>query len=126
MEENLTKDKKYTAADIMRISEEFERESAIQKADYWINCGCAWLAEDQELSEKWRTFVEKNVYVYGTGELLDETLQIMSMIKAGFKIELIKTTLEQIPAKDTVIHYLSGFIPADTLYSIQNSDKRVL
>ena len=98
-----------------------EKENAQGKIGYWQTVGTAVLDND-ELSEKWCAFVEKQVNnVVTSGALLDETLQVMTMIKSNMPSEIIAQTIKQIPHGQTVLDsYLRGFIHPEILYEVQS------
>ena len=95
--------------DFFKRKEEMEIEEARRKVPYRISAGQA-LLDDETLNEKWAEFVKDETNGFGHGVLLDETLQIMGMIKAGVPIAKIRETLSKIASHGTVIDYLSAFI----------------
>ena len=108
-------------AEVMALMNNLEKENVQRKIGYWQIAGSA-LLENDGLSEKWSAFVEQqanNDFVRGA--LLDETLQIMSMIKANVPADKIALTLEQIEGGETVLDdYLGAFIHPEILDEIQS------
>lgn len=103
------------------ISNEIKKHEAISKIEYWKKVGSALLDSD-ELIEKWCLFVEQQANDdFSRGALLDETLQIMSMIKLNVPFEVIAQTISNIPSGQTILDsYLSGFIHPEILDEIQS------
>jgi len=100
-----------------------EKSNAVQKKEYWINCGSLLLADNSFMVEKWRNFVEQNVSnEYTTGMLLDETLQIMAMIKNNIPCDQIKMILDLLhcDSKKIIISYLSVFVQPEILEQLDN------
>ena len=95
--------------EFLKKKEEMEIEDARRKAPYRISAGQA-LLDDDELNEKWANFVKDATEGFGHGVLLDETLQIMGMIKAGVPTDKIRETLSKIGSNKTVVNYLGEFI----------------
>jgi hypothetical protein len=108
--------------EVVKLEQAQRLEEAQRKAEYWKTAGMAILAND-ELGAKWCEFVDKvanNEVV--AGELLDETLQIMSMIKMNIAPEVIAKTVKQVPGGQTIISaYLGAFIHPEILYGIQSN-----
>ena len=105
-----------------------EKGKAQRKIDYWQTAGKAILDEN-ELSEKWCAFVEQQANDdFTRGVLLDETLQIMTMIKSNMPFEIIAQTIKKIPNGQTIIDdYLGAFIHPEILYEIQSQmNSRIL
>lgn len=98
-----------------------EKGRAQRKLGYWQTAGNAILNND-ELGEKWCAFVEEQVNDdMATGVLLDETLQIMTMIRSNMPLEIIAQTVKQIPGGQTIIdEYLSGFVRPEILEGIKS------
>jgi len=103
--------------EFLKKKEEFEIEDARRKAPYRISVGQALLNND-ELNEKWSKFVNDSTNGINHGILLDETLQIMGMIKADVPSEKIRETLAKLPNNRTIITYLGAFIHPETLSEI--------
>lgn len=99
----------------------FKLENAMRKKDYWIACGKTLLEDNGNLAHKWEEFVIESINSFGEGILIDEMLQIMSMIKMNVPSKQIKEVLDKIESKGTVISYLSGFIHPEYLYEIEQS-----
>lgn len=95
--------------EFLKKKEEMEIEDARRKAPYRISAGQA-LLNDETLNGKWADFVKEATNGFGHGVLLDETLQIMGMIKAGVPTDKIRETLSKIPNNRTVVNYLGAFI----------------
>lgn len=97
-----------------------ELEKAKRKIDYWQTVGTSILDND-ELSKKWCAFVEKQANdSFARGILIDETLQILSMIKSNKSPDEIAQTIKQIPSGRTILDaYLSEFVNPDILSEIQ-------
>ena len=115
-------------SEFLKEKEKMELEDAIRKAPYRISVGQALLDND-ELNEKWSNFVTDSTNGFGHGLLLDETLQIMGMIKAGVPSKKIRETLSKIPNNRTIINYLSAFIHPEIVSEIDlysnNMDREV-
>lgn len=95
--------------EFLKMKEKMDKEEAIKKIPYRISAGQA-LLDNNELKEKWANFVKKTTEGFGHGVLLDETLQIIGMIKSGVPFEKIRETLSKIEGHKTVEMYLSAFI----------------
>lgn len=106
--------------EVANLIQNIEKEKAKNKIEYWKTAGVA-LLDNNELGIKWCVFVEQqanNDFVRGA--LLDETLQIMSMIKLGVSPEIIAQTVKQIPSGQTILDaYLGAFIHPEFLFEIQ-------
>lgn len=107
--------------EVIAVMRTFEKEEAQMKIGYWQTAGVT-LLDSIELREKWCAFVEQQANDdFARGALLDETLQIMSMIKLGLQPEIIAQTIKQIPSGKTVLDaYLGAFIHPEILYEIQS------
>ena len=103
--------------EFMKKKEELEIEDARRKMPYRISVGQA-LLNDEELNEKWANFVKEATEGFGHGVLLDETLQIMGMIKAGVPTDKIRDTLSKIGNNKTVVNYLGSFIHPEIVSEI--------
>lgn len=103
--------------DFLKKKEEMQIDDARRKAPYRISAGQA-LLDNEELNEKWANFVKDAISGFGHGALLDETLQIMGMIKAGVPTDKIRETLSKIPNNRTVINYLGAFIHPEIICEI--------
>lgn len=109
--------------DNTNLLRETAMERARNKMGYWKEAGSALLASDgQGLVEKWCDFVDKHVTSdFTKGELLDEMLQIMSMIKLNLPYEVIAKTVMQIPDGLIIIdYYLGAFIHPEILDNIKS------
>ena len=101
----------------IKIKEEIEIADARRKMPYRISVGQA-LLDDEVLNEKWANFVKDATEGFGHGVLLDETLQIMGMIKAGVPTDKIRETLSKIGNNKTVVTYLSAFFHPEIVFEI--------
>lgn len=101
----------------IKIKEEIEIEDARRKMPYRISVGQA-LLDDEVLNEKWANFVKDATEGFGHGVLLDETLQIMGMIKAGVPTDKIRETLSKIGSNKTVVTYLGAFFHPEIVSEI--------
>lgn len=109
----------------LKQKDEMDKMDAVNKMGYRILAGQA-LLEDNSLKEKWAKFVKNQTEGFGYGVLLDETIQIMGMIKAGVPTDTIREVLSKIGSYKTVITYLGAFIHPEIMYEIdidQNVDK---
>ncbi len=119
----------------MKLTDEIKREvwkqtvvqkkqENIKKIPYWQSAG-NYILDNNELVQKWNIFVKKQVNDdFINGALLDETLQIMTMIKAGIPSSEIAQTIENIPGGLTIIDtYLGAFIHPEILFEIQSNLK---
>lgn len=106
--------------EVITLMQNIEKEKAKNKIGYWQTVGISFLDNDV-LREKWCAFVESQANDdYTRGSLLDETLQIISMIKSNVPSEVIAQTIKQIPEGQTILHeYLGAFIHPEILYEIQ-------
>ncbi len=107
--------------ELVNIMQKIEQNKAVAKMGYWKTVGEA-LLESDGLSEKWDYFVESQVKdPFARGDLIDETLQIMSMIKGNLPVSTIAQTIERIPGGQTILDsYLCAFIHPDILDEIQS------
>ena len=103
--------------EFLKKKEEMEIEDARRKAPYRISAGQA-LLDDETLNKKWADFVNDSTNGLGHGVLLDETLQIMGMVKAGVPTDKIRETLAKIPNNRTVVNYLGAFIHPEIVSEI--------
>lgn len=94
-----------------------EIEDARRKMPYRISAGQA-LLNDEVLNKKWANFVKDATEGFNHGVLLDETLQIMGMIKAGVPTDKIRETLSKIGSNRTVVTYLGAFIHPEIVSGI--------
>lgn len=101
----------------IKIKEEIEIADARRKMPYRISVGQA-LLDDEVLNEKWANFVKDVTEGFGHGVLLDETLQIMGMIKAGVPTDKIRETLSKIRNNKTVVTYLGAFFHPEIVFEI--------
>lgn len=101
----------------IKIKEELEIAEARRKMPYRISVGQA-LLDDEVLNEKWANFVKDATEGFGHGVLLDETLQIMGMIKAGVPTDKIRETLSKIGSNKTVVTYLGAFFHPEIVSEI--------
>ena len=108
-------------AEIISLMNKIEKLKVQRKISYWQTAGNAIL-NNNELNEKWCIFVEQQANSdFEIGILLDETLQIMTMIKSNVPLEIIAQTIKEIPDGQTIIdEYLPGFIHPEILYKIQS------
>lgn len=106
--------------EVINLMNNIEKEKAQRKIGYWQTAGNAIL-DNNELSEKWCVFVEQQANSdFAMGALLDETLQIMTMIKSNVPSEIIAQTIKTIPNGQTIIDaYLGAFIHPEILFEIQ-------
>ena len=107
--------------EVIELIQDLAKEEAESKIGYWETAGTAILG-DNELSAKWCSFVQSKANNnFENGAFLDETLQIMSMIKSNIPYELIAQTIKQIPNGQTIIDsYLGAFIHPEILNEIQS------
>lgn len=107
--------------EVISLMHNIEKERAQKKLGYWQTAGNAILNND-ELGEKWCAFVEKQVNDdMATGALLDETLQIMAMIRSNMPLEIIAQTVKQIPGGQSIIDaYLGAFVHPEILEGIKS------
>ena len=107
--------------EIITLMGNIEKEKAVKKIGYWETAGTALLDND-ELGAKWCLFVQAQANDdFVRGALLDETLQIISMIKSNISCEVIAQTINQIPGGQTILDaYLPAFINPEILYEIQS------
>ena len=114
--------------EVIDLIGKIEKQKAIAKIGYWQTVGNTLLAKDG-VGEKWCTFVEDQAYNdFIKGALLDETLQIISMIKSNVSYEVIAQTINEIPGGLTIIDtYLPAFIHPEILYNIKsfNHSKKI-
>ena len=101
--------------------EERELMLSKSKAEYWKKAGSAYL-EDEGLDNKWCNFVDELANdSFIRGALLDETLQVISMIKSGISCDIIAKTIEVIPSGQTILDdYLPAFIHPEIISEIQS------
>lgn len=105
--------------DIINLINSIEKEKAKLKMGYWKATGTAMLHQDG-LDKKWNEFVERKVNEDG-GILLDETLQIISMIKANIPSLVIRRTINQISSGKTILdEYLPMFVYPEIIAKIKN------
>ena len=106
------------------ILNEIQQQQAENKIKYWKTAGAAIL-EDKALTEKWCSFVDRNVNdVKGNfpGMFIDETLLIMSMIKAEVSPKAIAKTLKATNDGEVILdYYLGKFIHPEILGQIKNN-----
>ena len=105
------------ARNFMEQKEKMDKEDAIKKMPYRISVGQS-LLNDKNLNEKWAEFVKNTTEGFGHGILLDETLQIMGMIKAGVPTDKIREALSKIGNNKTVVNYLGAFIHPEIVSEI--------
>ena len=114
--------------EVISLIQSIEKGNAQKKISYWQTAGKALLG-NVELGEKWCMFVEQQANDdFVRGALLDETLQIITMIKANVPFEIIAQTIMQIPSGQSIIDaYLSAFIHPEILHEIQSymSSKKI-
>ena len=106
-------------------NEIMEKAEARSKMPYRISIGQAYL-DDEKLNEKWANFVKKATEGFGHGVLLDETLHIMGMIKAGVPMDKIRESLSKIDSNKTVVDYLRAFIKPEIVSKLElDNDKDI-
>ena len=98
-------------------SNKIKREIAKQKAPSRILIGQTIL-NNPELGEKWAKFVVDSSNGINHGNLLDETLHIMGLIKLGTSPEKIKENLLKIPNNKVIINYLREFFDTEIINEI--------
>ena len=108
--------------EFIRMSSEIELSKAREKVPYRISLGQT-LLDNEELGQKWANFVNESTEGIGHGLLLDETLQIMGLIKAGTSYAEIREVLSKINGSGTVIDYLSAFIHPEIISMIDLNNK---
>lgn len=93
----------------------FEAED---KKDYWKACGTAILSGELGMVDKWCSFVNKQFdNTFSCGDLLDELLQVMTMIKAGVDHETIKQVISLVYSQ-TLIDYLYMFVKPELVEAV--------
>ena len=107
--------------EIISLIKNIEKQNARMKIGYWETVGTALLGNG-ELGEKWCSFVQSQVNNdFLNGEMIDETLQIISMIKSNIPYEVIAQAIKRISGGRTIIDtYLGAFIHPEVLYEIQS------
>lgn len=107
--------------EVIALMNNIEKGKAQRKIGYWQTVGTALLGND-ELSVRWCAFVEQQANDdFARGALLDETLQVMTMIKSNMPSEIIAQTIKQIPSGQTILDaYLGAFIHPEILDEIQS------
>lgn len=107
--------------EVISLMNKIEKEKAQRKIDYWQTVGSSFLESDG-LGEKWCSFVEQQANDdFARGALIDETLQIISMIKSNIPTEKIALTIEQISGGQTILDdYLGAFIHPEILDEIKS------
>ena len=111
---------KMEKTEVINLMNQFEKERAQAKVAYWINAGSAIL--DSEVSQaKWGAFVEKQAADdFARGALIDETLQVMTMLKANLPYEMIAQTVASLPSGQTILDvYLSEFVHPEIIEGIK-------
>ena len=94
--------------------------NAQNKTDYWKTVGTSLLGSG-EYSEKWCKIVDEKVNAqFDRGIYLDETLQLMSMIKSGVPNEVVAKAIKELPDGLRILDdYLGAFIHPETLENIK-------
>ena len=110
------------AVRFVQQKEKLEREEAASKKKYRILVGQAFL-DDELLKEKWAEFVTKRSEGFAPGHLLDDTIQIMGMVKAGVSTDKIREILSNMSGYKTVLEHLGAFLPPETMYEIDIDNK---
>lgn len=91
---------------------------AQKKKDYWKACGTALLSGEFGMVEKWCSFVDEQAdNTVACGDLLDELLQVIALIKAGVDYEKIKTVVSAVNSQ-TLIDYLYRFIHPELVEAV--------
>lgn len=106
-----------------RMKEELDRSR--RQAPFRIASGKALLDND-ELKTKWESFVHKSTEGFECGVLIDETIQIMALIKAGVPTKEIQSILKTHPNKGTIITYLGAFVHPEIIMKITGEEDIVL
>ena len=118
MGQNSTTDERlYSRDEVIKMMLEHEKRIALRKKDFWIENGCYLLKYDKNLVEKWKLFVEEKIqYIDITkGTLIDETLQIMTMIINEAAFYNIRISLEKFEFGKDVINNLNQFIDPEIM-----------
>ena len=102
-----------------------ELDSARIQEPFRISVGKALLDND-ELKTKWETFVHKSTEGVGCGVLIDETIQVMGLIKAGVSPKEIQSILKTHPNKGTIVTYLGAFVHPEIIMEITGEEDIVL
>ena len=98
-----------------------EKAIVLSKGEY-LKTVDSFLFAAEELSEKWVAFVDEQVNInFIRGTLMDETLQIITMIKSNAPVQVIAQTINQIPGRRTVLDTnLEAFINPEILEEIKS------
>lgn len=118
MEQNNTTDERqYSRDEVIKIMVEHAKRIALRKKDFWIENGCYLLRYDKKLVEKWKLFVEQKIQSFDIikGTLIDETLQIMTMIINEAAFYNIRISLEKFEFGKDVINNLNQFIDPEIM-----------
>ena len=103
--------------EFLKKKEELEIAEARRMMPFRISVGQA-LLNDERLNDKWSDFVKTETEGIGHGILLDETLQIMGLIKADVPKDKIRESLSIINNNRSIITNLSAFIHPEILAEI--------
>ena len=106
----------------LNLMREIESGVARSKIGYWKEAGMALLGND-DLGEKWCEFVESQANdFFKRGLLLDETLQIISMIKANVPFKAISQVIGFIQNGQIILdEYLGMFVRPEILNEINSN-----
>ena len=106
--------------DILAMVNSIEQIKAKRKIKYWQIVGSA-LLEDMGLADEWCDFVEMQAYdEFERGALIDESLQILSMINAHYLPELIAEAVSKLPEGRLILtEKLVNFVHPDILKEIK-------
>jgi len=106
-----------------RMKEELYR--ARRQEPFRISLGKALLDND-ELKAKWESFVHESTEGCECGVLIDETIQVMGLIKAGVSPKEIQSILKTHPNKGTIVTYLEAFVNPEIIMEITGEEDKVL
>lgn len=106
---------------IMNVKNMHEIQEARAKVPYWQAAGKAFLPEEEH--EKWDLYVDffgNNEMTRGEG--LDQSIQVLGMLKCGATPGQIASVLSNYPSAATVTdEILARFVPAEVVQSISAS-----
>lgn len=108
--------------EVQSLINNIEKEQAQRKIGYWQTAGKV-LLDNEELGEKWCAFVdEKANDDFVRGALLDETLEIMTMLKSNIPIERIASIIQILDNYRTILDdYLKDFVRPEILDDIRHT-----
>lgn len=110
-------------ADKMKIIQELEEKEtkyALAKMDTWKKEGST-LFDTDFLRQRWNSWVEAMATdKFQRGMLVDETIEVLRMIKSEESLDLVANYIEKISGGMTIIDsYLAQFIGAEIPYEIR-------